>query len=63
MALLVDGLVTSAMFLGASLMLCFKVPPAPFFDLSIPGVLGFFSAYFWSGAFFERRRRPAMTTN
>jgi hypothetical protein len=45
-ALLVDGLVTSAMFLGASLMLCFKVPPAPFFDLSIPGVLGFFSSLF-----------------
>jgi len=40
-ALLVEGLVTSAMFLGASLMLCFKVPPAPLFDLSIPGVLGF----------------------
>jgi ubiquinone biosynthesis protein len=45
-ALLVDGLVTSAMFLGASLMLCFKVPPAPFFELSIPGVLGFFFSLF-----------------
>ena len=45
-ALLVDGLVTSAMFLGASLMLCFKVPPAPFFDLSIPGVLGFVFSLF-----------------
>ena len=45
-ALLVDGLVTSAMFLGASLMLCFKVPPAPFFELSIPGVLGFVFSLF-----------------
>jgi hypothetical protein len=27
-------------------MLCFKLPPAPFFDLSIPGVLGFISSLF-----------------
>jgi ubiquinone biosynthesis protein len=45
-ALLVEGLVTSALFLGASLMLCFKLPPAPFFDLSIPGVLGLLASLF-----------------
>lgn len=45
-ALLVEGLVTSAIFLGSSLMLCFQVPPAPFFDLSIPGVIGFLSSLF-----------------
>jgi ubiquinone biosynthesis protein len=45
-ALLVEGLVTSALFLGASLMLCFKLPPAPFFDLSIPGTLGLLVSLF-----------------
>jgi ubiquinone biosynthesis protein len=44
--LLVDGLVSSAMFLGAALMLCFQVPPAPFYGLSIPGALGLFFSLF-----------------
>jgi ubiquinone biosynthesis protein len=44
--LLADGILTAALFLGATLLLCYKAPPAPFFDISIPGVLGFFPSLF-----------------
>jgi len=36
---LVFGMITSALFLGSSLMLSSKVPPAPG-DVSIPGAIG-----------------------
>ncbi|HWG45435.1 MAG TPA: AarF/UbiB family protein [Gemmataceae bacterium] len=39
-ALLVDGLLSASLFLGSTLMLCHRVLAEPFFDLSIPGVLG-----------------------
>jgi ubiquinone biosynthesis protein len=45
-ALLVEGLVTSAMFLGASLMLCHRVMADPWLDVSVPGLLGFLASMF-----------------
>ncbi len=39
-ALLVDGLVSASLFLGSTLMLCHHVLAEPFFDISLPGVLG-----------------------
>lgn len=45
-ALLVEGLVTASLFLSATLMLCFKVLPEPYFDISIPGALGILSSMF-----------------
>jgi ubiquinone biosynthesis protein len=44
--LLADGILTAALFLGATLMLCYKVPPAPYFDISLPGALGLFPSLF-----------------
>jgi ubiquinone biosynthesis protein len=39
-ALLVEGLLTASLFLGSTLMLCHHVVPEPWFNISIPGVLG-----------------------
>ncbi len=39
-ALLVEGLLSASLFLGSTLMLCHRVLADPWFDISIPGVLG-----------------------
>lgn len=39
-ALLVEGLLSASLFLGATLMLCHRVLPEPWLNTSIPGALG-----------------------
>jgi ubiquinone biosynthesis protein len=39
-ALLVEGLLSASLFLGSTLMLCHRVIADPWYDISIPGVLG-----------------------
>jgi ubiquinone biosynthesis protein len=39
-ALVVDGLLSASLFLGATLMLCHRVLAEPWLDISIPGALG-----------------------
>jgi ubiquinone biosynthesis protein len=57
MGLLVEGILTAALFLGATLMLCYKAPPAPFFDISIPGALNFFFSLFLLWRVFRATKR------
>jgi len=39
-ALLVEGLLSASLFLGSTLLLCHRVLPEPWFNISIPGVVG-----------------------
>jgi ubiquinone biosynthesis protein len=39
-ALLVEGLVSASLFISSTLMLCHRVIPEPWFNVSIPGLLG-----------------------
>ncbi len=39
-ALLVEGMLSASLFLGSTLLLCHRVLAEPWFDISIPGVLG-----------------------
>jgi ubiquinone biosynthesis protein len=55
--LLVDGLLSAALFLGSALMLCFRAPPAPYFDISIPGAIGFFSSLFLVWTMFRATKK------
>jgi ubiquinone biosynthesis protein len=45
-ALLVEGILAAALFLGSSMLLSYKVLADPFLGISIPGALGFFSSLF-----------------
>jgi ubiquinone biosynthesis protein len=55
--LLVDGILTASLFLGSSLMLSYRVPPAPLWDISIPGAIGFFSSLFLVWRVFRATKR------
>jgi ubiquinone biosynthesis protein len=55
--LLVEGILTASLFLGASLMLSHRVPPAPYFDISIPGAIGLFTSLFLVWRVFRATRK------
>jgi ubiquinone biosynthesis protein len=54
--LLVEGLLTAAMFLGASEMLSMRVPPT-LYEVSLPGAIGFFISLFLVWRLFRATKR------
>jgi len=56
-AMLVEGMLAASLFLGSSLMLSHRVPPAPFWEISLPGAIGFFFSLFLVWRVFRATKR------